>query len=130
MTERKSGNTGSKSRPKMRAQSTIIRPSNSWPMLCLRCGGCCLHLDIFVVNPASIREDGSIDASDTESMIFKPSGEPCPHLAFQKTDDGEIAVCAIHHLSCYPGSPCQQFEQVGAADDVCIMSGYFRTLGR
>jgi len=112
-------------------------------MLCLRCGGCCFHLDIYVVNPASILSDGSINPDDPESMIFKPSGVACPHLSFQtiQTTHDDVpedvaanakekkAICTIHHLSCYQETPCQQFEQVGSADDVCIMSGYFRMMG-
>ncbi|HPM26023.1 MAG TPA: hypothetical protein PLD96_01665 [Methanothrix sp.] len=101
-------------------------------MICLRCGGCCHNLDIFIVNPDRIREDGSIDPIDSESMILKPSGEKCPHLFFQASPDGsgvETAVCSIHHLPCYQGSPCQQFEQIGPGDDVCMMSDYFRRLG-
>jgi hypothetical protein len=99
-------------------------------MICLRCGGCCLHLDIFVVNPACIRTDGSIDPSDPTGMIMKPSGKKCPHLTFQPDpagDGGKMAVCTIHHLPCYQGTPCQQFEQMGPEDDVCIMSAYFKT---
>jgi hypothetical protein len=98
-------------------------------MICLRCGGCCHHLDIFVVNPDSILDDGSIDPVDPSSMIFKPSGKKCPHLSFQADpagDGGEIAVCVIHHLPCYQGTPCQQFEQMGREDDICIMSAYFK----
>jgi len=100
-------------------------------MLCLRCGGCCLHLDIFIVNPARIREDGSIDPTDPESMIFKPSGERCPHLSFEaaaEEDEEKIAACTIHHMPCYQTTPCQQFDQIGPADDVCIMKAYFETL--
>jgi len=99
-------------------------------MLCLRCGGCCLHLDIFIVNAARIREDGSIDPADPESMIFKPSGKSCPHLSFEPSEDegDRIAVCKIHHMPCYQNTPCHHFEQIGAADDVCIMSAYFKTL--
>lgn len=100
-------------------------------MICLRCGGCCIQLDIFVVNPASIRSDGSLDPRYPESMIFKPSGKRCPHLSFQADsvgEDEEIAVCTIHHLLCYQGTPCQQFEQIGPADDICIMSAYFKTM--
>lgn len=100
-------------------------------MICLRCGGCCLHLDIFVVNPDSIQKDGSIDLCDPESMIFKPSGIKCPHLFFQADpagDGGEIAVCSIHHLPCYQGTPCQQFEQMGREDDICVMRDYFKKL--
>jgi hypothetical protein len=100
-------------------------------MICLRCGGCCYNLDIFVVNPDKIREDGSIDLTDSASMIFKPSDKKCPHLFFQASPDGAgagMAVCSIHHLPCYQGSPCQQFEQMGPEDDVCMMSDYFQKL--
>jgi hypothetical protein len=99
-------------------------------MLCLRCGGCCLHLDIFIVNPSSILADGSIDPDDEEAMIFKPAGKRCPHLAFQTAREGGCAVCTIHHLPCYRGTPCEQFEQLGPEDAVCLMSGYFKTLGK
>jgi hypothetical protein len=102
-------------------------------MICLRCGGCCLHLDIFVVNPDSIRADGSIDPLDPSGMIFKPSGKKCPHLVLQAdpAEEGRrVAVCSIHHLSCYQGTPCQQFEQIGPEDCVCIMSAYFKKLGK
>jgi hypothetical protein len=93
-------------------------------MLCLRCGQCCLHLDIFIVNPSSILPDGSIDPDDQEAMIFKPAGQRCPHLAYE----GDSAVCTIHQLPCYQGAPCQQFEQVGPEDALCIMSGYLNSL--
>ncbi|HPS92336.1 MAG TPA: hypothetical protein PKV33_09280 [Methanothrix sp.] len=66
-------------------------------MICLRCGKCCLHLDIFVINPLSILADGWIDPEDQKAMIFKPAGEKCPRLAFGLED----AVCVmsrnLHH---------------------------------
>ncbi len=95
-------------------------------MICKRCGQCCYHLDIFIINPKSILSDGTINPHDPQAMIFKPAGKGCPHLAYEAAGEGEIAVCTIHHLPCYRGSPCEQFEQLGLADDVCIMSGYFR----
>lgn len=94
-------------------------------MICLRCGQCCLHLDIFVVKKSSILADGSIDPEDRQAMILKPAGERCPHLAPRT---GGLAVCTIHHLPCYRGSPCEQFEQLGPEDAVCVMSGYFLAL--
>jgi hypothetical protein len=98
-------------------------------MLCLRCGQCCLHLDIFIINPSSILADGSIGADNHEAMIFKPAGQRCPHLAHQPEGEGSIAVCTIHHLPCYRGTPCEQFEQIGPEDAVCVMSRYLRSLG-
>jgi len=97
-------------------------------MLCLRCGQCCLHLDIFIVNPSSILADGCIDPEDQGAMIFKPAGKRCPHLASLGACEGEMAVCTIHHLSCYRGTPCEEFEQVGPEDAVCIMCGYLCSL--
>ena len=97
-------------------------------MICLRCGQCCLHLDIFVVKASSILADGSIDPDDTQAMILKPAGQRCPHLAPRAGREGEMAVCTIHHLTCYRGSPCEQFEQLGPEDAVCVMSGYLQAL--
>jgi hypothetical protein len=101
-------------------------------MLCLRCGRCCLHLDIFIVNPSSILADGSIDADDQEAMIIKPAGRKCPHLVqqplHQQDEEGSLAICTIHHLPCYLGTPCEQFEQLGPEDAVCVMSRYLRDL--
>ena len=92
-------------------------------MICLRCGKCCLHLDIFVVNPLSILADGSIDPEAQQAMIFKPAGERCPHLATEP-EDSPLAVCTIHHLPCYRGTPCELFEQLGPEDAVCVMNRY------
>ena len=96
-------------------------------MLCLRCGQCCLHLDIFIINPSFILLDGSINPDDQDAMIFKPAGQRCPHLAFRVACEGDYAVCAIHHLPCYKGTPCEEFEQMGPEDAMCIMSGYFNS---
>ena len=96
-------------------------------MLCLRCGQCCIRLDIFIVNPSSVLADGSIDPGDKEAMIFKPAGQRCPHLAYDAAHEGDYAVCTIHQLPCYRETPCERFEQVGPEDAVCIMSGYFNS---
>ncbi len=101
-------------------------PRILWIMICLRCGQCCIHLDIFIVSPSSILADGSIDPEDKQAMIFKPAGERCPHLAFKPEGSGTVAVCAIHHLQCYKGTPCDQFEQLGPEDAACVMSRYLR----
>lgn len=94
-------------------------------MICLRCGYCCTHLDVSIVNPLRIRPDGSLDPRDSNPMMAKPAGMRCPHLAFLDNK----AVCTIHHLSCYRGTPCEQFEQFGPQDDICILGAYFRSTG-
>ena len=90
-------------------------------MICQRCGCCCVYLDVAIVNPTSIRHDGTVDPEDGDSVMFKPKGQPCPHLIYL---EGK-AVCQIHELPIYRGTPCEQFEQLGREDDVCMMSCYF-----
>lgn len=90
-------------------------------MICKRCGCCCVYLDVAIVNPTSIRRDGTVDPDVSDSVTFKPKGQPCPHLIHL---EGK-AVCKIHELSCYRETPCEQFEQPGREDDVCTMSCYF-----
>jgi hypothetical protein len=91
-------------------------------MICLRCGCCCFYLDISIVNPGAIRQDGTIDTEHCEPMIFKPKGQLCPHLVYLE----DKASCKIHELECYGGTPCEQFEQLGRGDDVCVMNSYYR----
>ncbi|MCJ7445579.1 MAG: hypothetical protein MUO26_13845 [Methanotrichaceae archaeon] len=91
-------------------------------MICLRCGYCCISLDAVIANPGSIKPDGSLEKDDTNAMIFKPSGQMCPHLIFQ----GIKAICSIHNLLCYEGTPCQQFDQFGSEDNICILGSYFK----
>jgi hypothetical protein len=93
-------------------------------MICLRCGKCCLHLDIHIINPRSILANGTIDPEDPFSIVLKKAGETCPHLVFQEG----LAICIVHHMLCYQGTPCQQFEQIGPDDAVCCMSGYFKAI--
>jgi hypothetical protein len=93
-------------------------------MICLRCGLCCIYLNVTIVNPISIRPDGTIDPDKRDAVVFKPAGQKCPHLVYQE----DKAVCTIHHLACYHGTSCEQFEQLGPDDSICIMNGYFKTL--
>jgi len=111
-------------------------------MLCLRCGRCCIHLDIFIVNTSSILHDGSINPGESETMVFKPAGQMCPHLKYHQgrdrlnaKSDGPshsqaegCATCAIHQLPCYQDTPCHSFDQIGPEDAVCVMGGYLRLL--
>ena len=91
-------------------------------MICLRCGYCCVHLDVAIVNPESILPDGSVDIGDPGSVMYKPKGHRCPHLVCL---EGK-ATCSIHTFSCYQGTPCQQFEQFGREDDLCILGSYYK----
>jgi len=76
-----------------------------------------------VVNPRAIRPDGTTDPAAPESMISKPRGRKCPHLAYI----GDLAVCTIHDLTCYRGTPCDRFDQIGPEDGFCVLAGYFKS---
>jgi hypothetical protein len=93
-------------------------------MICLRCGYCCINLDVAIVNPVSIQPDGTVNPEDSGQVIFKSKGQQCPHLVYLE----DKAVCKIHELPCYRGTPCQQFEQMGSIDDVCVMSYFFQSV--
>lgn len=94
-------------------------------MICLRCGCCCTNLDVVIINPRSIRPDGTVDPDDRDCVIFKPAGRKCPHLAYRE----KKTICTIHHLLCYEGTPCDQFEQFGPANAVCMLGSYFKSIG-
>jgi len=89
-------------------------------MICQRCGNCCFHLDIYIVNPEAILPDGTLRSARAEAMILKHAKVACPHIAWA----GGIAVCNIHHLPCYSGTPCQQLEQPGPQDSLCVLGSY------
>jgi hypothetical protein len=91
-------------------------------MICQRCGCCCFYLDVAIINPISIRPDGTVDPEDSDSIMFKPKGQLCPHLVYMEGN----AVCKIHELPIYRGTPCEQFDQMGRENDICIMKSYFR----
>jgi hypothetical protein len=93
-------------------------------MKCLRCGLCCTELDVMIVDPKFIRQDGTVDSSDARSTILKPAGMKCPHLAYH--DDK--AVCTIHSQPCYRGTPCDQFEQFGPEDWICMVGNYLKNI--
>jgi hypothetical protein len=90
-------------------------------MICLRCGCCCVNLDVAIINPSAVRPDGTLDPEHPLPMILKPKGEICPHLTLLE----HKATCKIHELPCYRGTPCDQFELLGRENDVCVMKGYY-----
>jgi len=94
-------------------------------LICQRCGYCCVHLDVNIADPGSVTSGEDIDPGKNWVWVLKPKGQRCPHLSFQ----GDLAVCAIHAMPCYKGSPCDQFEQFGLEDDLCVLGAYFRAAG-
>jgi hypothetical protein len=94
-------------------------------VICQRCGYCCIHLDVNIVNPRTILPGVNTDPGEREVWVLKPKGQRCPHLSFH----GDLVVCVIHAMPCYKGSPCDQFEQLGREDDLCVLGAYFKAAG-
>ena len=87
-------------------------------MRCLRCGWCCHHLSVVIVDdPArGICED---------NLEIKPGdGTRCKHLRGDKP--GEYA-CAIHDEPWYGETPCAEYTQIEASPDDDCRTGFFMT---
>ena len=71
-------------------------------MLCLRCGHCCIHYAVVVVDdPAKgIAED---------NLICREGGAKCKHLV---GDTPGKYSCAIHNEQWYPETPCYRHGQI------------------
>ena len=79
-------------------------------MECCRCGKCC-SFPVVIVHPDYISE---YDPDETDInkvkqwVMIKEQGHHCPHLSW----DGDIAICAIHHMEWFPETPCGRHGQV------------------
>jgi hypothetical protein len=70
-------------------------------MICLRCGYCCIHLDVIIVDEPS---SGII----MENLVHKPSGIACKHLV---GSPGNYS-CMLHDLPWFYETPCADFTQI------------------
>ena len=92
-------------------------------MICLRCGYCCLYLDVIIIKPEKISRGGDVDFEDESSYMHKPSLERCPHLIWEKG----LAVCKIHHLPWFQKTPCADFSQIEEdVNDPCRLGTYWK----
>lgn len=78
-------------------------------MKCLRCGYCCIHLEVIIVDDPKL---GVVE----NNLISKHTGDRCKHMRGDKP--GEYS-CAIHNEPWYEESPCFQFTQVEARNSNC-----------
>lgn len=81
-------------------------------MKCLRCGHCCKHLWVMIVDDPS---KGVVDGNIIE---HNGQGQPCKHLRGDRP--GEYS-CALHNEPWYEETPCARHEQVGKPDAPCRM---------
>lgn len=83
-------------------------------MICLRCGYCCIHLWVIIVDDPKI---GIVDGN----LISKNSGEPCKHL---QGKEAEKYSCALHDESWYKQTPCFKHTQIEQQSNPCRMGVY------
>jgi hypothetical protein len=84
-------------------------------MICLRCGYCCIHYDVIIVNDPEL---GLVE----ENLVHKPCGVRCQHLL--GTIPGQY-VCAVHDRSWYEETPCFSYGQIEPSPDTrCRMGVY------
>ena len=88
-------------------------------MKCFRCGYCCIHLDVIIVDPVDVSRITTLVGLTPDAnvnLLHKPCGERCPHLRFE----GRKAVCVIHDYPWFSETPCFQYVQVEQhADTPC-----------
>lgn len=75
-------------------------------IICLKCGHCCIHLDVVIVSPKYIDYDLDFSVNDViDYLEIKRGGNRCPHLS-------ESNECKIHSKSWYNLTPCYQYTQI------------------
>ena len=78
-------------------------------MKCLRCGYCCIRIEVIIVNNPVL---GIVD----DNLMAKHTGQSCPHLTGKVS--GEYS-CAIHDEDWYKDTPCFSHTQIGLDSAVC-----------
>lgn len=84
-------------------------------MKCLRCGYCCIHLEVIIVDDPKL---GPVE----NNLISKHTGERCKHLRGDKP--GEHS-CVIHNEPWYDETPCAQFTQIEKKNTNCRLGEHF-----
>lgn len=85
-------------------------------MICLRCGYCCKHYFVAIVdNPSK----GIIESN---LIVHEGSGSACKHLEGDKV--GHYS-CRIHHYEWYGDTPCSAHSQIeDSIDSPCRVGKY------
>jgi hypothetical protein len=83
-------------------------------MICLRCGECCKHYFVVIVDdPAKGPAESNLKTLDGSA--------PCQHL---RGDTPGHYSCAIHHYPWYKNTPCGHHEQIGKPNDECRLGQF------
>ena len=72
-------------------------------MICLRCGYCCHHYTVIIV------DDPEKGVCEGNLIPHLGQGEPCKHLRGDRPGEFE---CAVHHYPWYRKTPCHSHGQI------------------
>jgi len=86
-------------------------------MKCLRCGYCCCHLMVTIVDNPEL-EDPIVEGNIIANM---GNGVPCKHLEGSKA--GEYS-CKIHNKKWYVKTPCYSHGQIENYNSECRIGKY------
>jgi len=90
-------------------------------MLCLRCGYCCKHYMVVIIDDP---EKGIVEGN---FVVNEGNGVPCKHLRGDKP--GEYS-CAIHDYPWYEDTPCFSHGQIESSpDNECRLGAYLLKKG-
>ena len=84
-------------------------------MICLRCGYCCKHLWVIIV------DDPKKGCVEGNLITHEGHGVACKHL--EQEPSGEY-TCAIHNEPWYEETPCFRHSQIESRDSFCRMGKY------
>ena len=84
-------------------------------MKCLRCGYCCFHYSVIIVDDP----DKGVEPDNLKGKMGV--NERCQHI---RGDTPGEYICAIHDKDWYPETPCFQHGQVESSDLPCRMGTY------
>ena len=96
--------------------SVKVHIHGAFHMRCLRCGYCCFHYDVAIINNPTKGITGN-------NIVWKPSGTRCPHL---RGDESGHYICAIHHLPLYKHTPCAAHIQMERSPQYYCRIGLYR----
>lgn len=85
-------------------------------MECLRCGHCCKHSWVVIVDDP---EKGIVESN---LIVLNGQGQACPHLIEEKPYE---CSCAVHDKPWYKKTPCFSHSQIErSVKSVCRLGKY------
>lgn len=94
---------------------------------CYRCGYCCFHLRVRIIDPSYIELLKEITdpnkIKDYHIMIKEPNKD-CPYL---KWIDKNTTICTIHEYPVFTLTVCYYFSMSFNDESYCLVGHYIKT---